>query len=636
MSRLVAGLSLCLLLAAASVAGAAVRDPRAFLGEDRLPNFTSIHDSTHGRAPHVTSVAFSADGKWLAASYYVSAMNEPGTDWHAWVAEWNLETGQRLILPNAYGPVAISPDSKTVAMNLYKRMDMRPVCQMALWELGKAEPQRVLKMPEPPPAKINPATGKPFEVFPAEVVAAVFSPEEGSRPGGKFLLAITQAGDFLTWNTTEDKPAASYVSWDGVDSQFGASGLTMAFFGQRGLVTVVPFTRASAVWGRVGDGGGAGNKPGSFDLGTWSDGMHRPDTVAFAANGLFAAFSGRGKTIICNNTHGEPQATVLGGGRAAFNADAKLLAVADNRGIIRLWDWKAGQILRTLRLDDRKGDAVLVAAVQCASEFGQPAKNREKLAGLVKNAAYHGAAIVVLPETSVTGYMTPDLKKTWQAGKRVITAGLEGVDPSAAAETVPGPSTEFFGKLADELGIYLTVPLLEVDKRTGQYFNTSVLLGPDGRILIHYRKRNPWPWAEIGWATPGDLGNPVADTPWGRLGCLICFDIHKQAEIMAAKKIDILLYSIAWVDRPKSDWFAKRLPDIARQSGFAIVASNWTVPKVPDPVWYGYGQSRIIGSDGTILSELKDPLEEGITYAELPVGCAPKLGGDALKEGHSE
>jgi predicted amidohydrolase len=634
MSRLVAGLSLYLLLAAASVAGAA-RGPGAFLGDDRPPNFTSIHDSTYGRAPHVTSVAFSADGKWIAASYYVSAMNEPGTDWHAWVAEWNLKTGERVIIPNACGPVALSPDSKTVAMNFYTPMEMRPKCQMALWELGKTEPLRTLKMPEPPPAKINPATGKPFEVFPAEVVAAVFSAKAGMKPAGKFLMALTEAGDRIAWVVAEDKPAVVDCRWDGVDSQY-ASSLTMANFGQRGLVTVLPFTRASAVWGEGGDGGGAGIKPGPFDLGAWNDGMRRPDTVAFAANGLFAAFSGRGKTIICNNTHGEPQATVPGGGRAAFSDDAKLLAVADNRGIIRLWDWKAGQIVRTLRLDDRKGDAVLVAAVQCSSEFGSPEKNREKLADLVKNAAYHGAAIVVLPETSVTGYMTPDLKKTWQAGKRVITAGLEGVDPSDAAETVPGPSTEYFGKLADQFGIYLTVPLLEVDRRTGQFFNTSVLLGPDGRILIHYRKRNPWPWAEIGWATPGDLGNPVADTPWGRLGCLICFDIHKQAEIMAAKKIDILLYSIAWVDRPKSEWFAKRLPDIARQSGFAIVASNWTVPKGPEPAWFGYGQSRIIGSDGTILSELKDLLEEGITYAELPVGGAPKLSGNAQKQGHSE
>ena len=80
---------------------------------------------------------------------------------------------------------------------------------------------------------------------------------------------------------------------------------------------------------------------------------------------------------------------------------------------------------------------VLVAAVQCYSRFGDPAGNRKTLARLVRRAASRGAKIVVLPETAVTGYLSADLKRTWQTGGRATSEGLTGVDPKDAAETVP-------------------------------------------------------------------------------------------------------------------------------------------------------------------------------------------------------
>jgi len=269
----------------------------------------------------------------------------------------------------------------------------------------------------------------------------------------------------------------------------------------------------------------------------------------------------------------------------------------------------------------------LAAAVQAPSKFGKPEENRKRLESFIREAAQRGAQVVVLPETAVTGYMSDDLKQTWQVGKAELTPGLSGVDPKDAAETVPGPSTKFFGDLARQLGIYLTVPLLEVDRKTEFYYNTVVLLGPDGSTLIHYRKVNPWPWAERGWASTGNLGHAVADTPFGRFGVLICFDIHKQAKELAKLKIDTLLYSVAWVDDKDSDWFPKRLPEIAGKYEFNIVAANWTVEKLePKPAWHGYGQSTIIDAKGEVL---EDPHQQhrdsdltflpSIRYAELPL-----------------
>jgi len=107
--------------------------------------------------------------------------------------------------------------------------------------------------------------------------------------------------------------------------------------------------------------------------------------------------------------------------------------------------------------------------------------------------------------------------------------------------------------------------------------------------------------------------------PFGRLGLLICYDIHDQAKVMGRLKVDTLLYSIAWVDDKGSDWFPDRLPEKAKKHGFNIIAANWTVPRKPEPDWYGYGQSRIVDSTGRVLAKADDDHKEEIVYAEIPL-----------------
>jgi len=215
----------------------------------------------------------------------------------------------------------------------------------------------------------------------------------------------------------------------------------------------------------------------------------------------------------------------------------------------------------------------------------------------------------------ITGYASTDLKQTWQLPGWKTSLGLTGVSPKDAAEPVPGDSTRAMCKLAGELGIYLTIPLVEVDAKSGRYFNTIVLAGPKGESLLHYRKLNPWPWAEQSWATKGDHGLQYVDTPYGRLGLLVCYDINYEPPRLKEAKIDALLYCIAWVDQEGSDWYTKRLPAIAKQNDFHIIGANWTVPE--KPTWFGYGQSRIIARDGKTLAQPAKDVGEEILYAEL-------------------
>jgi predicted amidohydrolase len=260
---------------------------------------------------------------------------------------------------------------------------------------------------------------------------------------------------------------------------------------------------------------------------------------------------------------------------------------------------------------------VRVAAVQFISRWASPAENRKGLEPLVREAAKNGAKIIVLPETAITAYMSHDIRLTWQADRRKITPGLQGVSPKEFAETVPGDSTREFGKLAKELGIYLTVPLVEFEPASGKYFNTLVLVDPDGKPALHYRKLNPWPWAERGWASPGDRGHQFLDTPYGRLGLLICYDINFEPPKLKENHVDHLLYSIAWVDDPKSDWFPKRLPEIARKANVNIIGANWSIPDQAG--WSGYGHSLILRRNGTTAAAVKSNLGNEIIYADLDV-----------------
>ena len=139
---------------------------------------------------------------------------------------------------------------------------------------------------------------------------------------------------------------------------------------------------------------------------------------------------------------------------------------------------------------DELPSTVRVAAIQFISRWAKPAENRKTIEPLIREAAKNGAKIVVLPETAITAYMSHDIRLTWRVSGRT-TADLRGVSPKDFAETVPGVSTNAFGKLAKELQIYLTAPLVEYDPKQDKYFNTLVLLDPAGQIALHYRKLNP-------------------------------------------------------------------------------------------------------------------------------------------------
>jgi predicted amidohydrolase len=253
--------------------------------------------------------------------------------------------------------------------------------------------------------------------------------------------------------------------------------------------------------------------------------------------------------------------------------------------------------------------------------LGDVIGNTKKLSALVKEAARAGAKIVVLPETSITGYLSQDLKTNWHVEGMPIEKRFKSQDPKDFAEVVPGPVTKQFCALAKELDIYLTIPLLEVDFSKGKdkprYFNTVCLANPKGELVAHYRKMTPWPYPEKSWATPGDRGVQTYDTEYGRVGLGICFDIHTILEKYEPHHIWCLLYPIAWVDEEHpAEWMFHRLPARVKPFKHHLVGANWSVDKKQN--WRGYGFSVIISNEGKVVASAKRLYGSEIVYADLP------------------
>jgi predicted amidohydrolase len=260
---------------------------------------------------------------------------------------------------------------------------------------------------------------------------------------------------------------------------------------------------------------------------------------------------------------------------------------------------------------------VKVAAVQCSSELGDVAGNRKKLTALVEEAAKNGAKIIVLPEASITGYLSQDLKTNWRLAGWPIEKAFVGKDPAPFAETVPGPSTDHFAALAKQLGVYITVPLVEVERaKTPRFFNTVCLAAPTGQIVAHYRKLTPWPYPEKSWATPGDRGVATYQTEYGLVGLAICFDIHTILEKYQPHHIWALLYPIAWVDEEHpAEWFWHRLPARIKPFDHYVIGANWSVDQKQS--WRGYGFSTIYSPHGEILVTAKSLYGSEIIYADI-------------------
>lgn len=190
-------------------------------------------------------------------------------------------------------------------------------------------------------------------------------------------------------------------------------------------------------------------------------------------------------------------------------------------------------------------------------------------------------------------------------------------------ESIPGPTTEAFGRIARAHGCYICIGLPERDINTGIFYNSAALLGPDGGVVARYRKLSP-AFRENLWAAKGNLPVPVVHTEFGGLGLVICADSYsyRPGRIAALQGARILLIPANWPPEhhnPEKFWRARAL-----ENGLYILACNRTGrDRVMD---CRFAQSYIINPEGEASVQVSSS-DDTIIYGTLSLGAsaAPDL-----------
>lgn len=234
----------------------------------------------------------------------------------------------------------------------------------------------------------------------------------------------------------------------------------------------------------------------------------------------------------------------------------------------------------------------LAAAVQFEPTLFRKEDNIQRLLALVTEAATRGARLITTPEMATTGYCWFDRHEV-----------------APFVETVPGDTTARFAELAARHQCYIVLGMPEVDPKTTLYYNSAVLIGPDGVIGTH-RKSHPY-ISEPKWSAAGDLGHQVFDTPIGRIGMLVCMDIHfsETARLLALEGADIICHISNWLAErtPAPYWITRAMEN----SCYLLESNRWGLER---GVQFS-GGSCIIEPDGQIAAVVDSG--DGIALGEI-------------------
>ena len=252
---------------------------------------------------------------------------------------------------------------------------------------------------------------------------------------------------------------------------------------------------------------------------------------------------------------------------------------------------------------------------QCCSD--DRAANLEKSSQGIREAKQKGAQLVVLQELHCGPYFCQ----------------TEDTSCFDLAEPIPGPASEYFGALAQELDIVIVTSLFE-RRAPGLYHNTAVVMERDGTIAGRYRKMHipddPGYYEKF-YFTPGDLGFTPIDTSVGRLGVLICWDqwYPEAARLMAMAGAEMLIYPTAIgydPQDPEDERLRQREAWITIQRSHAVangipVISVNRVGFEADPSGVGagaqfWGNSFVAGCQGELVVEA-DTENEQVLVVEL-------------------
>jgi beta-ureidopropionase len=217
---------------------------------------------------------------------------------------------------------------------------------------------------------------------------------------------------------------------------------------------------------------------------------------------------------------------------------------------------------------------------------------------LIEEAGKRGVQILCFQEIFNTPYFCPGQDSKWYA----------------SAETVPGPTTEMMAGYAKKYNMVMIVPVYEKEQ-AGVLYNTAAVIDADGTYLGKYRK-NHIPHTGGFWEKfffkPGNLGYPVFQTRYAKIGVYICYDRHfpDGARCLGLNGAEIVYNpSATTVGQSQYLWKLEQ-PAHAVANGYFMGCINRVGTEAPWNLGKFYGTSYFVNPLGQVIAEASEDKDE--------------------------
>jgi N-carbamoylputrescine amidase len=229
-------------------------------------------------------------------------------------------------------------------------------------------------------------------------------------------------------------------------------------------------------------------------------------------------------------------------------------------------------------------------------EDGLPAIKKamiDKHVQLIEKAAREKAKILCLQELFYGPYFCAEQETKWYH----------------LTERVPeGPTVQLMMKLARKHKMVMVIPVYE-EEQAGVYYNTAAVIDADGKYLGKYRKTHiphckPGFWEKF-YFRPGNLGYPVFETAFAKVGVYICYDRHfpEGARALGLNGAEIVFNPSATVAGLSEYLWKLEQPAHAVANGYFVGAINRVGREAPWNIGEFYGQSYFCDPRGRIVAE---------------------------------
>lgn len=240
-------------------------------------------------------------------------------------------------------------------------------------------------------------------------------------------------------------------------------------------------------------------------------------------------------------------------------------------------------------------ETITVALAQMRGVYGDKARNMARILDLIGEAARRGADLICFPEASLTGYRADGILHLVEMADALDDDSVMRLRAAARAHRV-----------------CVLLPFLE--RRMEGVYNSAVFIDDRGEIIGSYSKTHLIS-SEKGTLLPGDR-LAVWDTPLGRIGCLICYDIcfPETARALAMKGAQLIVVPSAWrAGDYFSRWWDLNIACRAVDNVVYVAGVNQVGPCGEEAF---AGRSKACGPTGEVIAQCGDA-QEALAVARI-------------------